>query len=228
MSNSFADLQLRLQKLNIWLIVAIAIAVVLLGYYGILATRYYRAYEEVPVLEHQTVRLTRAMRESLPEEQALKIALESEESYVDALKSLFSYPQTDDMMAIMSTTSQETSVTLLSLALGDAQPEIVDGILYQVQPITVTLQGESDSISEFLHVLHQKVPAFGILAVKGGEKVYHCGGGIVYHRHDEKGLNWEPDGIRSGAGVRSSGVSQESTGSSDTWEAALCRLCLRR
>ena len=67
-----------------------------------------------------------------------------------------------------------------------------------------------------------------ILGVKGGEKVYHCGGGIVYHRHDEKGLNWEPGGIRSGAGVRSSGVSQESTGSSDTWEAALCRLCLRR
>ena len=65
-------------------------------------------------------------------------------------------------------------------------------------------------------------------AVKGGEKVCHCGGGIVYHRHDEKGLNWEPGGIRSGAGVRSSGVSQESTGSSDTWEAALCRLCLRR
>ena len=44
----------------------------------------------------------------------------------------------------------------------------------------------------------------------------------------EKGLNWEPGGIRSGAGVRSSGVSQESTGSSDTWETALCRLCLRR
>ena len=67
-----------------------------------------------------------------------------------------------------------------------------------------------------------------VSGVKGGEKVYHCGGGIVYHRHDEKGLNWEPGGIRSGAGVRSSGVSQESTGSSDTWEAALCRLCLRR
>ena len=59
-------------------------------------------------------------------------------------------------------------------------------------------------------------------------KVDHCGGGIVYHRHDEKGLNWEPGGIRSGAGVRSSGVSQESTGSSDTWEAALCLLRLRR
>ena len=32
----------------------------------------------------------------------------------------------------------------------------------------------------------------------------------MYHRHDEKGLNWEPGGIRSGAGVRSSGVSQHS------------------
>ena len=36
--------------------------------------------------------------------------------------------------------------------------------------------------------------------VKRGEKVYHCGGGIVYHPHDEKELNWEPGGVRSGAG----------------------------
>ncbi len=43
---------------------------------------------------------------------------------------------------------------------------------------------------------------------KGGEKVNHCGGGIVYHRHDEKGLNWEPGGVRvRGPQVRSeSGV----------------------
>ena len=42
--------------------------------------------------------------------------------------------------------------------------------------------------------------------VKGGDKVYHRGGGIVYHRHDEKELNGEPGGVRSGAGVHSSGV----------------------
>ena len=39
----------------------------------------------------------------------------------------------------------------------------------------------------------------------------------MYHRHDEKGLNWEPGGVRSGARVRSPGVSQESSGSSETW-----------
>ena len=50
----------------------------------------------------------------------------------------------------------------------------------------------------------------------------------MYHRHDEKGLNWEPGGVRSGAGVRSSGVSQESSGSSETWDAAFCRLCRRQ
>ena len=65
------------------------------------------------------------------------------------------------------------------------------------------------------------------LGAKGGEKVGHRGGGIVYHRHDEKELNCEPDGVRSGAGVRSSGVSQESSGSSETWEATLWRLCRR-
>ena len=47
------------------------------------------------------------------------------------------------------------------------------------------------------------------LNVKGGEK--------VYYPHDEKELNWEPGGVRSGAGVRKSGLSQESSGSSETW-----------
>ena len=42
----------------------------------------------------------------------------------------------------------------------------------------------------------------------------------MYHRQDEKELNWEPVGVRPGAGVRSSGVSQEPSGSSATWEAA--------
>ena len=50
----------------------------------------------------------------------------------------------------------------------------------------------------------------------------------MYHRHDEKESNGEPGGVRSGAGVRSSGVSQETSGTSETWEAAFCRLCRRR
>ena len=78
-------------------------------------------------------------------------------------------------------------------------------------------------------VARHHLPALAVhVGVKGGEKVDHCGGGIVYHWHDEKGLNWEPGGVRSGAGVPSSGVSQESSGSSETWEAAFCRLRLRR
>ena len=63
---------------------------------------------------------------------------------------------------------------------------------------------------------------------KGADKVFHCGARIVYHRHDEKELNREPGGVRSGAGVHSSGVSQESSGSSETWETALSLLPLRR
>ena len=68
----------------------------------------------------------------------------------------------------------------------------------------------------------------GRQCVNGAEKVGHWGGGIVYHRHDEKELKWEPGGVRSRAGVRSSRVNQDWSGSSETWEAALCRLCLRR
>ena len=41
-------------------------------------------------------------------------------------------------------------------------------------------------------------------------------------------LAGSPGGVRSGAGVCKSGVSQESSESSETWEAAFCRLRLRR
>ena len=64
--------------------------------------------------------------------------------------------------------------------------------------------------------------------VKGGEKVDRCGGAKASHWHDGNERGWEPGGVRSGAGVPSSGVSQESSGSSETWEAAFCRLRLRR
>ena len=43
-------------------------------------------------------------------------------------------------------------------------------------------------------------------AVKGGEKVGHRGGGIVYHRHDEKELNWELRGVRSGGSPAHAGI----------------------
>ena len=45
--------------------------------------------------------------------------------------------------------------------------------------------------------LEAAVSSAGRLTVKGGDKVYHCGGGIVYHRHDEKEVNWEPGGVRN-------------------------------
>ena len=64
--------------------------------------------------------------------------------------------------------------------------------------------------------------------VKGGEKVYSCGGAKVFHWYDEKELDWEPGEVRSGAGVPSSGASQESSGSSEIGEAAFSRLCRRR
>ena len=119
--------------------------------------------------------------------------------------------------------SQPTFVSELEKAT-EGDPDVLIAISYQQAEIYLRQALEGGYADTFLFVDGTKIPeSFAVIG-----KVYHCGGGIVYHRHDEKGLNWEPGGIRSGAGVRSSGVSQESTGSSDTWEAALCRLCLRR
>ena len=129
----------------------------------------------------------------------------------------------------MSIAFQPAGITGFIL-LATRRRDLPPGSLSAIFVVNTVLLTKQESTFPFIFVgVGTGVVADALMwLVKGGEKVYHCGGGIVYHRHDEKGLNWEPDGIRSGAGVRSSGVSQESTGSSDTWEAALCRLCLRR
>ena len=70
----------------------------------------------------------------------------------------------------------------------------------------------SQARSRAVELLDWPKPRALVPSVKGGEKVGHRCGGIVYHRRDEKELNREPGGVRSGAGVRSSGVSQEASG----------------
>ena len=45
-----------------------------------------------------------------------------------------------------------------------------------------------------------------VTVVKGGEKVGHHGGGIVYHQHDGKELNWEQGWIRGPQSGSGSGV----------------------
>ena len=49
--------------------------------------------------------------------------------------------------------------------------------------------------------LRQTILSAGQLVRTFPLNVNNCGGGIVYHPHDEKELNWEPGGVRSGAGV---------------------------
>ena len=91
---------------------------------------------------------------------------------------------------------------------------------YRVTGINILGPGAASNVAHATTIRILRLP----ILVNGAEKVGHWGGGIVYHRHDEKGLKWEPGGVMSGAGVWRSGVSQESSGSSETWEATPFRL----
>ena len=88
--------------------------------------------------------------------------------------------------------------------------------------LTYTIPMPSDGVrSEAASVLD-------FVQCQGRREIRPCGGAKVSHWHDEKEPSWEPVGVRPGAGVPSSGVSQESSGSSEIWEAVFSRLCRRR
>jgi len=159
-----AELQRHLPRVKPWVAAAVLLAMCLLGYYAALGMRYWKASEQTASLTSQIHQLSGKGSEGLPEEKALAAELESQEQRWEKLYSLFSYPETDDLIAIVSATAQETPVDLMSVAVGDPQQKTRGGIQYQTQPMTITLQGEAPDIYRFLSLLYQEVP---VTAVSG-------------------------------------------------------------
>ena len=74
----------------------------------------------------------------------------------------------------------------------------LNGQGYSAREIARTLGLARNAVLRYLKDPEAIVPKARALrgSVKGGEKVGYRGGENMYHRHDEKELNWEPGGVR--------------------------------
>ena len=92
--------------------------------------------------------------------------LESLQLRLEKLQSLFDYPETDDLMAIMNDTAREIPVTLRSITIGDANSDTLDGTEFQIQPVNVTVKGKPDSIYGFMSLLQEKIPVIAVTSIR--------------------------------------------------------------
>ena len=166
MKEDLIKIRILLSKVKPWVAVAVLLATLVVGYYGVLGARYLKVSQEFPSLTSQIQQLARGPRGQAPEEQLMMVELESTQLRLDELQSLFDYPETDDLMAIMSDTAREIPLVLRSITIGDASTEILNGTLFQVQPVNVKVKGKADSIYGFMLLLQEKIPVIVVTSIR--------------------------------------------------------------
>ena len=71
---------------------------------------------------------------------------------------LYDYPFTDKLMSIVSETAREANLDLASMTVGAIKIEPQVTLQFQVQPISIRLDGTPENVQEFLAALYDRVP----------------------------------------------------------------------
>lgn len=151
-----------------WVAAAALLAVVLLGYYGLLGVRYWQATQQVASADTAIRRTTRALRGEVPDGAALAAELEAQKRRLAEVRGVFAARSTDAVLAALSGAAQEAGVALASVSLSPPRAELRDPFVYQAQPALVLVQGQTTDIYRFLEALHRRVPVADVTGVTLG------------------------------------------------------------
>ena len=77
---------------------------------------------------------------------------------LENLLRLFDYPTTDALIAIVSETASENNLKLASMTVERPKIEPIESLQYYVQPITVSIDGPTANVREFLAALYARAP----------------------------------------------------------------------
>ena len=95
---------------------------------------------------------------------------ECQRQRLEELSALFEYPHTDDLMTIVSDIAVSSGVAVASISAGSRKPEGIAGeALYQLQPMDLTVEGETNDIYRFLRRLNGTVPVVSVEELNIGD-----------------------------------------------------------
>ena len=162
------ELRLRqsMSRIRPWVVVAVILGVLLIGYFGVLGIRFTKASESRTVFASDIQRLSRLLRRNDLQLEALEAELQPRERQLNELIDEFDYPITDDLIAIVSGTADQTGVAVTSMQIGNSAFKVRASTRYETQPMTLTLEGGTDELYDFLDLLYDQVPVTDVVGVR--------------------------------------------------------------
>ena len=162
MPQSLAELRQILSRVKPWVWAASMIAVVLLGYFLVQGWRYWQASSDVSSLNSQIRKLDGNIK-LLGEAGELAAAGAGTNSSNgqrsgEELRTLFSPRSAETLMARVAETALKAGVDLTAMTPGAQSPTVLGELQYEVQALSISLQGATTDLFRFLSLLQKKVP----------------------------------------------------------------------
>ena len=141
-----------------WVFAAVVLALALILYFAAQGTRYWQADRDNSSARDEIRLLERDTRNTPGGTTDQQVQLVTNLLRLEDLHLLFDYPATDTLLEIMSETARDTGIDLRSMNVGKATIEPVGTLQYRVQPVSISINGPTGNVQDFLAMLHDRVP----------------------------------------------------------------------
>ena len=141
-----------------WIVAAVIVAAGLSFYFAAQGVRYWQAAGNNSSVRDQIGRLERAIGPQIDSDTEQKAQLAAANLELANLHLLFDYPATDTLMSIVSDIAGDVGLDLVSMTAEKVVAQPRGTLQYQVQPISVIIDGPTASVQMFLAILYDRVP----------------------------------------------------------------------
>ena len=176
--------QQAVQRVRPWVILAIALAAALVAYFGFLGTSYLSASRKIADTEQQIDLIARSLNITSSGEPGVSGGLNVQRQRIEELREIFSFETRDDLLGIVADVANDSSISLLSVSLGDDGERLdEDGITYSIQFMSLLIEGGIQDIDRFMARLLDAAPVVSIVDISVGslDAVAIANVSLVFH-----------------------------------------------
>ncbi len=168
MTISFQQLLLQLRAINRMALGGVLIGVLLLGYYAVLGTGYWKDSGRGSELEAIALQLSSAGSLTAAGRDAIEAELRPERKLLAQWTEPFIFGHDDELITAVSRVARDTRVSLGSLATRPGGDTTVGVLSYRVMAMDVRAQGGTRSLFNFVDALSQTLPGTTIEGARFG------------------------------------------------------------
>jgi hypothetical protein len=147
-----------LRKLKPWAVIATAASLILVSFYTYQGWQYWLAWDELRELGQEKERISGKLSTGAPEAEQMAEELEVQQQRLVQFEDMLEHTDSNRLIGILSGISWETGVELPAISAGAPRPEDIGANRYQTQPMSITIQGDIESIYSFILALQERLP----------------------------------------------------------------------